>query len=157
MHSNHPRAHTVKLGRMTTHKNPPTPCHAPKSGLIRPLRPHCSQALWCYPMILRCATNTKLAKISSHIESDFQNGFFSTLHTYLKVKLHENAFDAASGSRDAWRRPTVGGNCVVGLESMVKIATLACSLDELGKDKCKTRWEIFKFGDSVHFTLEVWR
>ena len=50
-YSNHPRAHTVmtvKLGRMTTRKNPPTPTpgHAAEPGLIvliRPLRPHYSR------------------------------------------------------------------------------------------------------------------
>ena len=50
--SNHPRAHTVKLGRMTTRKKqknkklPPTPGQAAQTGLIaliRPLRPHCSR------------------------------------------------------------------------------------------------------------------
>ena len=78
-YSNHPKAHTVKLGRMTMRKNshpslavlpnpviwclsglsdPTKPSHM---ALIRPLRPHCSWILWCHPLIIRCATNAKFA------------------------------------------------------------------------------------------------
>ena len=80
--SDHPRAHTVNLGRMTTRT--PAPGHAAKPGviaLIRPLRPHCSRTLWCYPLIPR---TPNLLKISLDIESDFRNGFVSTLHTDFK-------------------------------------------------------------------------
>ena len=53
---------------------------------------------------------SNLLKISSDVESHFRNGFFSTLHTDLKVesnfmtlvtKLHNNALVAATGSSDA--------------------------------------------------------
>ena len=51
--------------RLTTRKkSQPTHSHTAKPGLIvliRPLRPHCSRTLWCYPLILRYATDAKFA------------------------------------------------------------------------------------------------
>ena len=52
-YSNHPRTHTVFLGRLTMRKIPPPPPPPPRPhckpaliGLIGPLRLYCSQAFW---------------------------------------------------------------------------------------------------------------
>ena len=42
----------------------------------------------------------------------------------LLTNLHENAFDAATGSSDAWWRPKVGENFAMGLDGMVKGANV---------------------------------
>ena len=40
-------------------------------------------------------------------------------------------------------------------ESSIFILDFTPDFNGLGKDNCKMRWEIFKFGDLVHFILEV--
>ena len=76
----------------------------------------------------------KLLNISSDIESEMAFSAHCTqiwklnqISMTIIRKLHENAFDAATGSSDAWRHPRVGGNCAEGHENVVKIATSACS------------------------------
>ena len=77
-----------------------------------------------------------LLKISLDIRSDFRNGFFGTLHIDLKVE--SNLYDhyqqscqkmhlllpAGSSMRGVTHN---GGNCAVERESVVKVATPACS------------------------------
>ena len=120
-YSNHPRAHTVKLGRMTMWKNPtPTPGHTAKSSLIkliRPLRPHCSRTfdVTLYTQVCHdcqiCLTFHRILKVIfiwlfQHIAHRFQS-WIEFLWPLL-AKLHKNVLDADTGSRDAWQRPTVG-------------------------------------------------
>ena len=83
-YSSHARAHTVKLGRMTTWKIP-TPGLAAK--------PHLAYQATQTPLFSKPFDVTlwqsgvpQMLTTSLDIESDFRNGFFGILHIYLKVE-----------------------------------------------------------------------
>ena len=126
-YSNHPRAHTVNLGRMTMQKIPPTPGHAPKPSLIsliRSLRPHCSQNPLMLPFDTQvchecqiCLRFNRILKVIleiafQHIAQRFE-GLIEFLWSLL-AKLDENAFDAAIWSSNTWWHTTVGGKLCSG-------------------------------------------
>ena len=139
-YSNHPRAHTVKLGRMTTWKKfPPTLAIMPNLVLLR-LSGHSDPivhepfdvTLWCSGV----PWTPNLLNISLDIEVDFQ-------HIVHISKLHENAFHAATECSNAWWHPTVGENCAVRRQSMVKVSTSACFPNEPhGPKTCPARGEL---------------
>ena len=87
--SNHPRVHTVNLGRMPWEKNPLPPLATLPNPVLSYLSGH-SDTIVLEPIDVTLWYSDEpwlpnLLKISSDIESDFNIFFFSILHTDFKL------------------------------------------------------------------------